>query len=61
MRRVVLARLSLRDGGAASGQTFETKSPIDGVIEIRIGAAVVRVEGAPNPGTLGVILQSLLR
>jgi transposase len=39
----------------------QSKSAADGVIEIRIGAAVVRIEGAPDPGTLGVILQSLLR
>jgi transposase len=34
-------------------------SAADGVIEIRIGATVIRIEGAPDPGTLGVILQSL--
>jgi transposase len=39
----------------------QSKSAVDGVIEIRIGAAAVRIEGAPDPGTLGVILQSLLR
>jgi transposase len=38
-----------------------SKSAVDGVIEIRIGAAVVRIEGTPDPGTLDVILQSLLR
>jgi hypothetical protein len=31
------------------------------MIEIRVGAAVVRIEGTPDPGILGVILQSLLR
>jgi transposase len=39
----------------------QSKLTADGVIEIRVGAAVVRIEGAPDPGTLGVILQSLLR
>jgi transposase len=39
----------------------QSRSAVDDMIEIRIGAAVVRVEGAPDPGTLGVILQSLLR
>lgn len=39
----------------------QSTSAVDGMIEIRIGAAVVRIEGAPDPGTLGVILQSLLR
>jgi transposase len=39
----------------------QSKTAADGVIEIRIGAALVRIEGAPEPGTIGVILQSLLR
>jgi transposase len=58
-----------RDGATAllpvsvtpNGLQNRSKSAIDGVIEIRIGAALVRIEGAPDPGTLGVILQSLLR
>jgi transposase len=44
-----------------NGLQKQCKSAIDGVIEIRLGAALVRIEGAPDPGTLGVILQSLLR
>lgn len=32
-----------------------------GLIEIRIGEAVVRIEGAPDTGTLGAVLQSLQR
>ncbi|HSX88788.1 MAG TPA: transposase [Pseudomonas sp.] len=32
-----------------------------GLIEIRIGDAVVRVEGAPDAGTLGAVLRSLQR
>jgi transposase len=39
----------------------QSTSAVDGMIEIRIGAAVVRIEGAPDSGTLGVILQGLLR
>ena len=35
------------------------KTPADGVIEVRIGTAVVRIEGAPDPATLGAVLQSL--
>lgn len=36
-------------------------SAADGVIEVRIGAVLVRIEGAPDPGTLGLVLQSFLR
>jgi transposase len=32
-----------------------------GSIEIRIGDAVVRIEGTPDAGTLGVVLRSLQR
>jgi transposase len=32
-----------------------------GLIEIRIGDAVVRIEGAPDVGTLGAVLRSLQR
>lgn len=32
-----------------------------GVIEIRIGETVVRIEGAPDAGTLGTVLRSLKR
>lgn len=39
----------------------KSRAAVDDMIEIRIGEAEVRVEGAPDPGTLGVILQSLLR
>jgi len=38
----------------------QSTSAADGVIEIRVGAAVARIEGAPDPGTLGAVLQSLL-
>jgi transposase len=44
-----------------NGLPDQCKSAADDMIEIRIGAAVVRIDGAPDPGTLGVILQSLLR
>jgi transposase len=44
-----------------NGFQDQCKSAADGVIEIRIGTAVVRIEGAPDSGTLGVILQSLLQ
>jgi transposase len=39
----------------------KSTSAVHGMIEIRVGAAVVRIEGAPDSDTLGVILQSLLR
>jgi transposase len=39
----------------------QAKTAADGVIEIRIGAALVRIEGAPDPATLGAVLQSLQR
>lgn len=32
-----------------------------GLIEIRIGDAVVRIEGSPDTGTLGAVLRSLQR
>ena len=38
-----------------------SQSSVNGMIEIRIGTAVVRIEGAPDAGTLGVILRSLRR
>jgi hypothetical protein len=31
------------------------------LIEIRIGDAVVRIEGTPDAGTLGAVLRSLQR
>jgi transposase len=46
---------------APNGLQDQCKSVVNSVIEIRIGAAVVRIEGEPDPGTLGVILQSLLQ
>jgi transposase len=35
-----------------NGLQDQCKSVVDGVIEIRTGAALVRIEGAPDPGTL---------
>ena len=32
-----------------------------GLIEIRVGETVVRIEGAPDTGTLGAVLRSLQR
>lgn len=32
-----------------------------GLIEVRIGEVVVRIEGAPDTGTLGAVLRSLQR
>jgi transposase len=38
-----------------------TGTHVAGLIEIRIGEAVVRIEGVPDVGTLGAVLRSLQR
>lgn len=39
----------------------QSKPASGGMIEIRVKSAVVRIEGTPDPGALGMILQSLLQ